>query len=229
VFGLFGALTPDKRLEPVLRSFEAIHARVPSARLLLAGAAPRHDVTGFLRDRGLTGAARIVEAPDDDRFDRLIAAVDVTINLRWPTARETSGPWLRALAAARPSITTALTHLTHVPALDPRSWTAWPGTGEASPITVAVDILDEEHSLRLAMDRLATDSPLGAALGRAARDYWMREHSLDRMVSDYVRVIGRASSIAATSRPLPPTLRPDPLDWTTRLLDPFEGVRCGLR
>jgi hypothetical protein len=79
------------------------------------------------------------------------------------------------------------------------------------------------------MDRLATAPPLRDALGRAARDYWRREHSLDRMASDYVRVIDRASSIAATSRPLPRMLRPDPLDWTTRLLDPFEGVTCGLR
>ena len=38
---------------------------------------------------------------DEELTDHL-AACDVSLNLRWPTARETSGPWLRALAAGTP-------------------------------------------------------------------------------------------------------------------------------
>jgi hypothetical protein len=52
-----------------------------------------------------------------------LAACDVTLNLRWPTARETSGPWLRALAAGRATVITDLVHLDDVPSLDPRTWT----------------------------------------------------------------------------------------------------------
>ena len=41
-----------------------------------------------------------------------------------------------------------------------------------------IDILDEDHSLRLAMRRLATDPALPRPSRRAAREYWEREHSL---------------------------------------------------
>src|SRR6185312_6461911 len=41
-----------------------------------------------------------------------LAACDVSINLRWPTAREMSGPWLRALAAGRRSPPISRTWLT---------------------------------------------------------------------------------------------------------------------
>src|SRR2546430_12142591 len=55
-------------------------------------------------------------------FRSHLAACDVTLNLRWPTARETSGPWLRALAAARATVITDLVHHADVPSLDPRTW-----------------------------------------------------------------------------------------------------------
>src|SRR5262245_30904880 len=42
VFGVFGGLTPDKRVPQILGALEAIVPYAPSAHLLLAGAAPRH-------------------------------------------------------------------------------------------------------------------------------------------------------------------------------------------
>jgi hypothetical protein len=115
---------------------------------------------------GIARAVTMLPPPDTETFDRAIAAVDVTINLRWPSALETSGPWLRALAAARPTITTALAHLSHVPALDPQTWLPRPGNGQADPITVAVEILDEGHSLRRAMHRLGARTHGGTDGGR---------------------------------------------------------------
>jgi hypothetical protein len=58
--------------------------------------------------------------------------------------------------------------------------------------------MDEDHSLRLAMRRLASDAALRAALGAAARLYWEREHSPARMLEDYRRVLA-----VAASRPSP--------------------------
>ncbi len=70
---------------------------------------------------------------------------------------------------------------------------------DPGPVTVAVDILDEDHSLRLAMRRLATDTSLRRSLGNAGQRYWEREHSMPRMLEDYERVIAEA---AATPAPL---------------------------
>jgi len=202
---------------------------------LLAGAAARHyDVAADVRGRGLESRVTITGYVDtDEALTACIAACDVSLNLRWPTAREMSGPWLRALAAGKPTITIDLAHLTDVPSLDPRTWRTQPGSGMRDPgsgvrnpgsgvrnpgsgvrapgsgardpdaVTVAIDILDENHSLRLAMRRLATDGELRASLGAAGRRYWEREHSMPRMLEDYERILADAAGRPAPHVTLP--------------------------
>lgn len=224
VFGCYGGLTPDKRVPQILAAFAAARPSIANAHLLLAGAVAGHydlradlarhrledctTVTGYLEDEAaLTGA---------------IAACDVALNLRWPTAREVSGPWLRCLAAGRATVTVELAHLADVPSIDPRTW--MPTAAGAPPCTVAIDIVDEEHSLRLAMRRLAADAALRAALGRGGREYWSANHSLDGMADDYRRLIARA---AAAPAPAPVAL-PDHLletgDGTLRAVMQAVGV-----
>src|SRR5690606_8322021 len=146
--------------------------------LLLVGAPVRHyDVAADIARLGLDAHTIVTGYVDEDgMFDEYVAACDVAITLRWPTAREVSGPWLRALATGRPTITTDLAHMAHVPALDPRTWQPHQKTG-GLVFSVAIDILDEDHSLRLAMRRLAGDAGLRDTLGRAAASYWEMHHS----------------------------------------------------
>jgi hypothetical protein len=61
-----------------------------------------------------------------------------------------------------------------------------------------VDIMDEDHSLRLAMRRLASDPELRAKLGAAGRAYWQQEHSPEGMIDDY-----RLALEAAAASPVP--------------------------
>ena len=198
VFGCYGGLTPDKRIPQILGAFAATRAYVPSAHLLLAGALVEHyDLRADVDRLALQPCTTITGYLDsDDDLTAAIAACDVALNLRWPTAREVSGPWLRCLAAGRPTITVDASHLIDVPSLDPRTWLATADT----PCTVAIDIVDEDHSLRLAMRRLATDAGLRRELGRAGRAYWTAHHSVDRMAGDYHRIIEGAAAIAAGSR-----------------------------
>lgn len=225
VFGVFGGLTPEKRVPQVLEAFAALLPYHPDARLLLAGAPARHyDVTADIARLGIGAQTTVAGYIDDDEtFDEYVAACDVSINLRWPTAREVSGPWLRALAAARPTITTDLAHTADVPALDPRTWALHQAVAGRSPdpVTVAIDILDEDHSLRLAMRRLAGDAELRAKLGRAGAAYWEAYHSPERMVEDYRRVIARALEQPIPSPELPAHLRADGSARLAELLEPF--------
>jgi len=239
LFGVFGGLTPDKRIPQILDALAAIIPYAPSAHLLLAGATARHyDVSADVQQRGLENHVTLTgyQTTDADLTD-CIAACDVSLNLRWPTAREMSGPWLRALAAGRPTITIDLAHLVDVPSIDPRTWKVnfvaigdrrvaagseignlvkiashEPPTANRQPptanrdteaVTVAIDILDEDHSLRLAMRRLATDPVLRASLGAAGQRYWDREHSMPRMVGDYERALVEAAALPAPSVTLP--------------------------
>jgi hypothetical protein len=111
-----------------------------------------------------------------------------------------------------------LAHLADVPALDPRTWSSHAAPGVA-PVAVALDILDEDHSLRLAMRRLAVDADLRETLGAAARAYWTREHSQDAMLTDYRRVLALASSRPPPRPDLPAHLRGDESGLVERLLD----------
>jgi glycosyltransferase involved in cell wall biosynthesis len=226
VFGVFGALTPEKRIEPIVKAFAVGHARVPKTRLVAAGALSRDvDWAGLVAAHGLGDAVTHLDALDDNAFDETIAACDVTLHLRWPTALETSGPWLRAVAAGRATVTTALEHLADVAALDPRTWRPYvPGT---APVSIAVDVLDEDHSLRRALSRLATDAALRTQLGNAARHHWEAEHTVDRMVQDTLNLAARAAA-APMPPPVPPPLGPasDPYAYARDLLAAFPEVPC---
>jgi glycosyltransferase involved in cell wall biosynthesis len=106
VFGVFGGLTPDKRVPQVLDALQSLLPYAPGAHLLLAGTAASHyDVAADVRRRGLEARVTMTGYLETEAdLTECIAACDVALNLRWPTAREISGPWLRALAAGRATV-----------------------------------------------------------------------------------------------------------------------------
>jgi glycosyltransferase involved in cell wall biosynthesis len=231
VFGVFGGLTLEKRVPQIVRAFASALVRNPDARLLLAGTLdPQVELDELLRELDLGNVVIRMDPLDDAAFDRAIAAVDVSLNLRWPTTLETSGPWLRALAASRATVIMDLAHATHLPTLDPRTWRRHaPSTGaDDEAVAVGIDVLDEDHSLRLAFARLAVDGTLRESLGRRGHAHWLAEHTVDRMVAEYERVIARALATPVPARWLPPHLRPDPLAHAERLVAVFD-VDLGLR
>jgi glycosyltransferase involved in cell wall biosynthesis len=228
VFGCYGGLSPDKRVPEILGAFGAVRPYVPDAHLLLAGAVPEHyDLPRDIERHGLRDCVTLTGyLPTDQSFTDAIAACDVALNLRWPTAREVSGPWLRCLAAGKPTVVIDLAHLTDVATLDPRTWrpnvtTDADRTPRQAPCAVAIDVLDEAHSLRLAMRRLGTDPLLRASLGRAARTYWEQAHSIDAMVADYRTLVAKALRRPAPIVPLPLHLRDDGRGTLDQLLRPF--------
>jgi hypothetical protein len=90
------------------------------------------------------------------------------------------------------------------------------------PIGVSIDIRDEDHSLRLAMRRLATDARLRATLGGNARALWAERFNLDQMAAGYERSIAAALAAAppdGLSRAmLPEHLRSTGIEHAQRLL-----------
>ena len=89
------------------------------------------------------------------------------------------------------------------------------------PVTVAIDILDEDHSLRLAMRRLATEPELRQSLGHAGQLYWEREHSVTSMLDDYERVLAEAARLPVPGVALPDHLVTDGDRLLNAVLDEF--------
>jgi glycosyltransferase involved in cell wall biosynthesis len=211
LFAAFGVATPEKRLPEVLRALRDVLRATPSAHLLLVGQAVDHyDVMADARGVGVADHVTVTGYVEDSDLPGYLHAADVCLALRWPTSRETSAAWLRSVAAGKPTVITDLVHTASVPAIDPRSWQGlevWPpggvtagaSRGPVGPIAVAIDILDEQHSLGLAMRRLSADARLRQTLGHRARQFWRAEHTLEQMATDYREVMREAAA-----RPLPP-------------------------
>ncbi|MGE3276889.1 MAG: glycosyltransferase family 4 protein [Vicinamibacterales bacterium] len=222
VVGAFGGLTPEKRLGPLLRAASALRDRLPHLHVLLAGARASHfDVDAEAARWDVADRVHVSGFVPDERLGAAMRATDVCACLRWPTNRETSASWLRCLGAARATIVTDLVHLTDVPTMTPAGPRA--GAGTAPPIAMAIDILDEQHALELAIDRLAGDERLRARLGDAARAWWEGHHRLDRMTAAYAGLIERAARLepAVTNAALPFHLRDDGTGRAKALLATF--------
>jgi glycosyltransferase involved in cell wall biosynthesis len=223
LFGCFGGLAPEKRIPQILRAFATLHAYQPDVRLLLTGAAARHyDLDADIRATCPPGTVITTGyVREDEELTAHIAASDVALNLRWPSAREISGPWLRSLAAGVPTVITQLAHLTGIAWLDPRTWRSSGAPAATDPVCVGIDIMDEDHSLLLAMRRLARDSALRIALGAAGRRYWDTNHTPELMAADYRHAIERARTLAIPSVELPAHLLDDGRRALNALLAPF--------
>ena len=203
VFGSFGRVTPEKQLTRVLLALAEVAGSLPAAHLLVVGDTPTYfDLHADVRALGLEGRVTVTGYVDDADLADYLGAVDVCLNLRWPTGRETSAAWIRCLAAGKPTVISDLVHLGDVPALDLRSMTVActdPSAREA--VCVGVEINHDIHMLRLALVHLAGDAGLRARLGAAARRYWAAHATMDVMAKDYETALDRVSALADPKRP----------------------------
>jgi glycosyltransferase involved in cell wall biosynthesis len=220
-FMCFGLVTPEKRIEQILRAFKPVTLVSPSAHLFLVGDVPGYyDVHGDIARVGLGDRVTVTGFVPDEAIATWLMRADVCLCLRWPSGGETSASWLRCLAAGKATIVTDLKHTIDVPVIDPRTWTVAHARTDAaaaqSPpdarqaVAVAIDILDEDHSLGLGLNRLAVDRPLRDQLGRNAYNWWHAHHTLEAMVRDY------HEAIAEAIRTPPPA---HALEWPRHLLD----------
>jgi len=240
IVAAFGGITAEKRIEAIIRAMSALAERHPRLHLLLVGSAADHyDVLHDVRRWGLSDRVHLTGYVPDATLGAYLQAADVCACLRWPTNRETSASWLRCLAAGRTTIITDLAHLGDVPALDPRGWQLLATAADRdqpAPVTVSIDLLDEQHSLELALDRLATDTMLRASIGAAARAWWRQHHQLDTMVAAYARVMATALELTPPTIALPSHLLADGSERTrtlasdlgvTERLDDLLGTNAG--
>jgi glycosyltransferase involved in cell wall biosynthesis len=230
VIAAFGGISEEKRLGPLLTAASVTRAYEPRIRVLLVGQSlPHYDALSVARRLGIDDIVTCTGYVPDDEVGSYLGAADIVSSLRWPSAGETSASWLRAIGAGRATIVTDLAQQADIPTLDPRSWSvldAKPGQTGRTPIAVSIDVLDEDHSLTLAIKRLVADRPLRERLGADAAAYWRANHTVAHMVADYDAVFGRLQGspkpgLHGKRDALPAHLRSDGLDHTRALLAEF--------
>lgn len=160
VLGCFGFQTPIKRTEVAVRALASEPMR--HAHLLIVGeVTPLMKLDELASQRGVAERVHVTGFIDYADFESAIAAADVCLNLRYPTAGETSASLLRVLAAGRPAMVSAYGQFADLP--DEATIKVPLGEREAEAVVA------ELESLLGAPQRLAV-------MGRAARDYVRRCH-----------------------------------------------------
>lgn len=177
VVGVFGLLTPEKRLETVARAVARAAAWDPRLRLMLAGPpgdAPR--IEALLDRHGLRGRAVATGRVPLAELPVHVEAADIVAHLRYPTARETSAALLRVLAQGRATVVSDLEHQADLPA----------------DAVLRADVTDETGELTRAILRLAGDPAARARLGSRAAEHVRRAHSASRVRDAWRDALERA-------------------------------------
>jgi glycosyltransferase involved in cell wall biosynthesis len=107
VFAALGQVTAAKQVVMALRAFARLRPQCPSARFLIVGEIVQAevDVAQVIEELQLQEVVQITGfVPDLAEFTGWIAAADIIINLRYPTAGETSATALRGMAQGKPVI-----------------------------------------------------------------------------------------------------------------------------
>jgi hypothetical protein len=142
--------------------------------LIAGNTSPNVPLARWIGLYGLTNAVETLGYVDDRTARLVAAAADAIVNLRYPTAGETSASLLRLMAAGRSVLVS-----------DSGSFQELP---QGVVAKVAVDVL-EEATIAAYFEAFAGPSELAFKLGKNARAFVEREHSLNAMVSGYARVI----------------------------------------
>lgn len=176
--------------------------------------------------------ARAAGAPADLLVDgspgRLLQDADVILALSWPWDHEPHQLARAAMAAGTPVLTVETVRTADWPALDPQTWQPR-GVTPQVPVAVTVDLRDEEHSLVVAMRRLAADAALRGALGRAGRDWWRAHASAGAAADAWRPILAEAARLDPPARPAgwPPHLDADGTGRARAMLAEF-GVTVDL-
>lgn len=109
VFGVFGGINYYKRVKSAVKAFAIVHRYHPNTQMVVAGRADDRRLTSELKalEAGeLRGALRIETDLTLNELESEMTACDVAIQLRWPTAGETSATLMRCFALGKPAIVT---------------------------------------------------------------------------------------------------------------------------
>jgi hypothetical protein len=175
------------------------------------------------------GAGADVDLLTGESAARILATCDVVVALTWPPCDRPLTAALAGMAAGKPVVTLELETTADWPALDPQTWRPRGSVATDAPIAVTIDPRDEEHSLMLAMRRLASDASLRDELGRAAHAWWQAHATPAQAAAAWNQILQEAASLAPRPRPSdwPKHLGADGTELARAILGEF-GIRSNL-
>jgi glycosyltransferase involved in cell wall biosynthesis len=172
--GVFGHQRESKRLPVVLRALERAWNTGADARLLIAGRFESSDLERSLA--GQLSDPRIIRVgylPEPD-FWRYAAAVDLCINLRYPTAAETSGIAIRLMGIGKPVAFSDGAEIARIP--------------ENACLRIETGH-SEEEMLAAYITWLARDRKVAREIGSRAAAHISMHHSVETVAARYWEIL----------------------------------------
>jgi glycosyltransferase involved in cell wall biosynthesis len=177
LIGTFGHQRETKRLAVLLRAFQRSGA---GARLLVSGefvsGAFENAIAPLLQQPGILRTGYLPES----ELWRYAAATDLCINLRYPSAAETSGIAIRMMGIGKPVIFTASEALARIP--------------ENACLRVPVGP-EEEEMLAGYIAWLAANRSAALEIGRRAAAHIREHHAPEKVAREYWNVLNRWSGL----------------------------------
>ncbi|HEX3527576.1 MAG TPA: glycosyltransferase family 4 protein [Thermoanaerobaculia bacterium] len=184
VLGSFGFQTPIKRTAAVVRALAA--PGLERVHLLVVGeVSPAVDLVGEARRAGVADRVHLTDFLPYEDFEASIAAVDLCLNLRYPTAGETSASLLRVMALGRPAVVSDYAQFTDLPE------------------TVALRVPlgeegtdDEPAALAACLRELLAHPERLRAMGAAAREHVRTRHDPERSADAVIAAVREWQDLA---------------------------------
>jgi glycosyltransferase involved in cell wall biosynthesis len=185
-------LAYNKRIDLVLRCLARLVKTNPAARLILVGEGElgrpaQKLIAGHQLEPHVVRTGWV----DAEAYQDYIDMADVAVDLRYPTAGETSGGSLRLLQAGKPIIATAQGFFLELP-------------GQCC-ILVQPGADDEAEQVLAALEKLSIDIEYRKAIGQAAREFALRHLRREDAAQKYIDFCRQipASTVPAHTWSLP--------------------------
>ena len=105
ILGVFGYVAPTKRIGVLLQAIRQLSPDYPDLRLICVGQrVPGYDPLEMAAELDLKERVEVTGYVPLEKLELYLRAIDIGINLRYPTWGESSGALFRMMAAERPVI-----------------------------------------------------------------------------------------------------------------------------
>ncbi len=184
-----GHLNPYKRLDSALWAFKGFSRDYPNSRYILVGSQSSHyNVKAMIQALGLEAKTQLTGYASGEAYRDYLAAADVCINLRYPTAGETSASLLRIMGAGRPVLVSRTGAFEELP----------------DEVCIKVDVDDAEEELLLEYLKLLANRPeLARQLGQNARRHVAENQRPADSAHDYYLFLCQTLGRTPEIEPLP--------------------------
>jgi glycosyltransferase involved in cell wall biosynthesis len=188
ILASFGLVTPEKRITTALRCLKRLLLEGVDAEYILVGDTVSHyDALEEARNLGVAHRVQLTGRVSEKDFRLHAFAADICLNLRYPSAGETSATLLRLLAAGRAVMVTDQIHYLDIP----------------DGVVARVNLEGEEHGLYCDVMELVRHENERRRLEDNSRRFVVAEHSVDAMVGDTIACLEEAHHLPEPRVDLP--------------------------